>query len=76
MEVLSPNDRLYDVEDKVATWLSYGTHLVWVVHPKRRAVLVHRPDAQVITLGEADRLEGEDIVPGFRCPVEDIFRGL
>ncbi len=76
VEVLSPSDTLYDVEDKVATWLSCGTRLVWVVHPKRRAVLVHRPDAPVMTLCETDTLEGEDVVPGFRCPVEDIFRGL
>jgi len=76
VEVLSPSDTLYGVEDNVATWLQCGTRLVWVVHPKCRAVLVHRPDAPVVTLGETDTLEGEDVVPGFRYPVEDIFRGL
>lgn len=76
VEVLSPSDTVYDVEDKVATWLAFGTRLVWVVHPKRRVVIVHRQGEPDATLSEADSLEGVDVVPGFRCRVEEIFLGL
>ncbi len=76
VEVISPSDTLYGVEDKVATWLAAGTRLVWVVHPKRRVVLIHRPQAEVTTLGESDTLDGADVVPGFQCAVSDVFREL
>lgn len=76
VEVLSPSDTVYNVEDKVATWLAYGTRLVWVVHPKRRVVLVHKPDEPVMTLEETDALDGGDVIPGFKFPVQDIFLKL
>jgi Uma2 family endonuclease len=76
VEVLLPSDTVYDVEDKVATWLACGTRLVWVVHPKRRVVIVHRPGEPDVTLSEADTLDGGDVIPGFGFRVEDIFHEL
>lgn len=76
VEVLSPSDTLYGIEDKVAVWLAAGARMVWVVHPKRRVVFVHRPEQDVQTCGESDTLDGGDVVPGFRCPVGDIFKSL
>jgi len=74
VEVISPSDTVYEVEEKVAEWLSAGTRMVWVVHPKRRVVEVHRPSAKTVALAEQDALDGGDIVPGFRLQVAEIFR--
>lgn len=73
VEVLSPGDTAREVEVKVGRWLSAGARLVWTVNPKRRSVIVHRAPKDSFTLSENDELDGEDIVPGFRCRVSDIF---
>ncbi len=73
VEVLSPNDRPTEVADKVATWLAYGTRLVWVVDPRRRSVGEHRPGQPERVLTEADVLDGADVVPGWRLPVGALF---
>ena len=72
-EVVSPNDRLIEVNDKALMWLSYGVPLVWVVYPDTSAVEVHRLDSPVVTLGEDDTLDGGSVLSGFTCPVRDIF---
>jgi Uma2 family endonuclease len=73
VEVLSPGDAPRKVEEKVAVWLSAGAKLVWTVNPKRKTVTIHRATKNASTLSENDELDGEDIVPGFRCRVSEIF---
>ena len=71
VEVISPSDTLYEVEDKIAQYLAAGTRLAWVVNPRRRTVAVHAPGAPVHVLGGDDTLDGGDVVPGFRCAVRE-----
>ena len=73
VEVISPGDRPGEVLAKVADWLSAGTRLVWVLDPGRRVARVYRADGteQILTADES--LDGGDVVPGFSCPVGEIF---
>jgi len=73
VEVLSPDDRPAEVLTKIADWLSAGTKLVWIVDPEPRLARVYRADGSetVVTAGEA--LDGEDVVPGFRCSLQAIL---
>jgi Uma2 family endonuclease len=73
VEVLSPNDRPGDVLAKVADWLSAGTKLVWVVDPERRLARAYRADGTEMTLTGDDALDGEDVLPGFSCPLGSIL---
>jgi Uma2 family endonuclease len=73
VEVVSPGDTLKEVEDKVDDYLVAGTPLVWVVNPRRRTVTIHRPQTPPAMLGERDSLTGDTVVPGFSCPVAEIF---
>jgi Uma2 family endonuclease len=73
IEIVSPSDTLYEIDEKVDDYLTAGTRLVWVVNPRRRTVTVHRPGSQPVVLREADALTGEDVVPGFTCPVSQLF---
>jgi Uma2 family endonuclease len=73
VEVISPWDKNYEVDEKVEDFLAAGTMLIWVVNPRRRRVTVYRPGVPEQILTEADTLDGLDVVPGFRCPVKDIF---
>jgi Uma2 family endonuclease len=72
-EVVSPNDFYEDVEEKVDEYLKAGVQLVWVVNPATKSVRVHRADGTVTDLNENQELSGEDIMPGFRCRVADLF---
>lgn len=73
VEVVSPGDRFDEVQTKVADYLTAGTRLVWVVNPTTRTVFVHRSARNVQALAAEDELSGEDVLPGFRCPVRRVF---
>jgi Uma2 family endonuclease len=75
VEVLSPNDRVYQVGDKVEEYLQAGFGLVWVVDPNTRTVVVHRPDAPPALLHENDEIDCGPLVPAFRHKVSDFFVG-
>lgn len=74
VEVTSPNDLHDDVEEKLDEWLAAGVRVVWVVQPVNRTIRVHRADGGYAFLREADTLTGDDVLPGFTCPVADLFR--
>lgn len=73
VEVVSPGDTVYEVEEKITDWLEAGTLAVWVVNPKQRSVAIHHDAAPVIVLRENDELDGGEVVPGFRLPVAALF---
>ncbi len=74
VEIVSPSDRLSQVQDKVLAYLEYGVGLVWVVDPRRRTVTVYHPDRTARLLLEDEALIGEDVLPGFEAAVTEIFR--
>ena len=74
IEVLSPNDLASNVDSKVEEYLQAGVRLVWVVQPDSKTVLIYRANGTIAGLREADELSGEDVLPGFRCRVHEIFR--
>ncbi len=73
-EMTSPFADSGEVGAKTAMWLDAGVRLVWVDDPEARTVGVHAPDRPVATRGEGDDLDGDEVVPGFRVPVVDLFR--
>jgi Uma2 family endonuclease len=74
IEVLSPSDNPVDVQRKIRDYLEAGAHLVWIVAPQVRTVTVYRPDGSARLLREPEALDGEDVLPGFRLPLRDLFR--
>ena len=73
VEVVSPNDTVYELEDKLEDYQKAGVPLVWVIYPNSRTVRVHRADGSITYLHEDDVLSGEDIIPGFRCPLREVL---
>jgi len=73
VEVLSPDDRSRDVLDKVGEYLEAGVPLVWVIDPERRTAAVYRSMTDVRRLGADEFLDGEDVLPGFRCRLADVI---
>lgn len=73
VEVVSPNDLIWELHEKVGEYLRAGVKLVWVVHPDVSAVQVFRADGSVSWLPANAELAGEDVIPGFRCRVQAFF---
>ena len=73
VEVLSPSDTVGVLEEKLAQFFAEGMQLAWVVHPRLRTVHVYRSAVNVSVVGEDGFLDGEDVIPGFRLKVADIF---
>ena len=76
VEVVSPSETRPRVLEKVQWYLEAGCPLVWVIDPQRRTAAVYRPGAAVRQLGAADALDGEDVLPGFRLPLADLWCAL
>ena len=73
VEVISPDDRYTEVEEKVADWLAAGVQLVILVDPRRRSVTLHASGQAPVTLTDQDTLDGSPVVPGWQTPIRDIF---
>jgi Uma2 family endonuclease len=73
VEIVSPLDRMTAVRRKIAEYLDHGTPLVFMVEPRRRAVTAFRPGREPRVYGDGDVLDGEDVLPGFRLPVAQLF---
>jgi Uma2 family endonuclease len=76
VEVLSPNERASELEEKIEDYLVAGTPMIWVVDPVRLTVMIVTADAPARRLHEGDTLEGDTVIPGFVCPVSAIFEGI
>jgi Uma2 family endonuclease len=73
VEVLSPNDLAYDIEEKVEDYLRNGFTLVWVIHPATRSVTVRQSDGTISLLHEHEEITAGDAIPEFRCKVAEFF---
>ena len=73
IEVLSPDDRPGDILNKVGDWLQAGTSLAWVVDPDHRTARVYRADGTQEFLTDADRLDGEAVLPEFHYELRRAF---
>jgi len=74
VEIVSPSDILFDVEEKVLQYLQSGVRLVWVVRPVVQAVDVYRSGAHYPDIIRIDgELDGEEVIPGFKLKVSALF---
>jgi Uma2 family endonuclease len=73
VEVVSPSETAQAVREKISDYLAAGTLLVWVIYPKSREVVAHTPDGFARTFRATDILAAPDVLPGFACPVADLF---
>jgi Uma2 family endonuclease len=76
VEVVSPNDFFCEVEAKVMEYLDAGVPLVWVLNPLSKTAHVYRNSGDWDLLKHDEVLDGEDVVPNFRCNVGELFIAL
>lgn len=73
VEVLAHDDHPANTQEKVAQWLRAGVRLVWLVDVEKRTARGYRADGSELLLGADGALQGEDVLPGFHCPLADLW---
>ncbi|HEY0371907.1 MAG TPA: Uma2 family endonuclease [Thermoanaerobaculia bacterium] len=74
VEVLSAFDRASEMSFKISQYLRAGTRAVIVVDPAKRTVYVNRASgADMVTTIAGEFLEVDDVVPGWKMPLSEIF---
>lgn len=73
IEVVSPTDKVTDIEDKVAHYLADGVRVVWVVNAHNHYISVHTAGGRAERLTIDEMLDGGALIPGFVLPLRDLF---
>jgi Uma2 family endonuclease len=76
VEILSPDDRMTQVMEKLRFYLAHGVRVVWLIDPERRTLTVMTPPESAQILVEDDTLDGGDVLPGLSCVVRDILPAI
>jgi Uma2 family endonuclease len=74
VEIVSPNDTYQKLMNKVFDYLDAGVKEVWLVAPESKTVTIYYSFTEVKILTENDVLTCEKLLPGFSCPVGDLFK--
>ncbi|MGH9936589.1 MAG: Uma2 family endonuclease [Blastocatellia bacterium] len=74
VEVISPNDLWVKVNRKIYDYFAAGALQVWLISLEHHTISVYRAPTQVSILTEDDELTCEELLPGFRCRISEIFK--
>lgn len=76
IEIISPNDRAYKVQQKVQTYFEHGVQVVWNIYPEAKEIHVYEdPSLARIRRGD-DPCSAEKVIPGFALAVSEILREI
>jgi Uma2 family endonuclease len=73
IEIMSPDQDMARMSDKLQFYLLNGVRLVWVIDPEAGTIAELTPGREGRTLSAGDTLDGGDVLPGFSIPVAEIF---
>ena len=74
VEVISPTDLYEKVYAKAMEYLAAGVKQVWLVSPEHHTITVYRSATDITAFPGDSELVSEDLFPGFRCPLSEIFK--
>ena len=67
------NDKVFELDERIADYKSAGVKVIWIVDPKARTVRIIRPGVPTIELEEQQMLTGDPVLPGFSVLVANLF---
>lgn len=73
VEVVSPSETAEAILEKVRDFFAAGTRIVWVLYPALASAHLYHSPTDVSILARGDELSGEDVIPGFSCPLAALF---
>ena len=74
IEVVSPSDKAYEVDEKIADYRSAGVKLIWIINPKMRVMRIYRADRNGSELmSDSDIVTGDPALSGFSMPLRNLL---
>ncbi|MEM1295835.1 MAG: Uma2 family endonuclease, partial [Verrucomicrobiota bacterium] len=74
IDVASPTDRFYLMEDKVTEYFQSGVQVAWEVFPPFERVRIFRPVQETLEMTGEDVCDAEPALNEFDISVADLFR--
>ena len=77
-EVVSKNDKAFEIEAKAKQYQKSKVRLIWIIHPYSKTIYIYRLATGLVpqVIGPNKELDGEDVVPGFKLKVNELFAGI
>jgi Uma2 family endonuclease len=76
VEVISPTDFAEGLLEKVWEYFQAGVRLVWLVYASQRCIHVFEAWNRIRVVTESDTLDGSEVLPGFRLPLDRLFESI
>ena len=73
VEVLSPSDRMVQVNRKLDLYFEHGTKLAWLINWRKNQIHIYTSDSIEALTNATDFLTGGSVLPGFKCRVSRVF---
>jgi len=73
IEILSPNEILQDIEEKIQDYFDAGTKLVWYISPKQEQIYTYTSPTEVKILKGEDVCSATPVLSDFSFSVKDMF---
>ena len=73
-EVISKNDQINEVEQKLQEYFDNGVQVVWVIFPKLKQVKVYHSIRDITVCFGEDICSAAPVLPDFEISVDDIFK--
>lgn len=74
IEIVSPSDVLNEVFEKIDEYFEARVKQVWLVAPEQKILTIYRSRKNATILTEEDEFISEDVLPGFKLRLSDIFQ--
>jgi len=73
IEVVSPNDRWSEINEKIGEYLGCGVRAVWIIDPRTQRVTCYHPPTDLRVYGENDVLTAPELLPEFAMAIRKLF---
>lgn len=74
IEIISPSDRVFDIEDKAQEYFDSGVKLVWQIFPRYERVSVLKSISDASLLSGDSICSAAPVLPEFEIKVSEIFK--
>ncbi|MEM6980336.1 MAG: Uma2 family endonuclease [Planctomycetota bacterium] len=73
IEIMSPSDRIEDLQDKIEAYLDLKVEMVWLVDPRFRTIQVYRSDDLPIAYNVSQTIDLSPVMADQTLAVADVF---
>ena len=73
IEIISSNDQMYKVDEKMDNYRSAKVKVVWHIFPKSKKVHVYYGNRMTVCQDD-DICSADSVIPGFKITADDVFK--